>query len=82
MKEFTAEAAVQLELGHENIAALIGVCFVQKPFLAILEYIMYVETNNNAKQPISGLSRCGSLLCTQSADVRTLLMTSLHSKVW
>ena len=41
IKEFTAEAAVQLELGHENIAALIGVCFVQKPFLAILEYIMY-----------------------------------------
>jgi len=41
VKEFVAEAGLQFELQHVNIASLVGVCFIQKPFLAILEYIMY-----------------------------------------
>ena len=41
VKEFQMEAALQLGLDHPNIARVIGVCFTQKPFICILELILY-----------------------------------------
>jgi serine/threonine protein kinase len=41
ISEFTAEAAIQLKLKHKHIADLVGVCMKQKPYLVVLEYIMY-----------------------------------------
>jgi hypothetical protein len=41
IREFTEEASLQLGLQHENIAKVLGVCMTQKPYLAVLEFIMY-----------------------------------------
>ena len=39
--EFTGECVLQHELQHPNIAQLIGVCMSEKPYLAVLEFILY-----------------------------------------
>ena len=41
--EFVGEAALQATLKHQNIAALLGVCMTQKPYLAILELVLYAS---------------------------------------
>lgn len=41
VKEFQMEAALQLRLDHPNIAKVLGVCFTQKPFICVLELILY-----------------------------------------
>jgi serine/threonine protein kinase len=41
IKEFTTEAAIQLKLKHKHIVEVIGVCMKQRPFLCVLEYVMY-----------------------------------------
>jgi serine/threonine protein kinase len=39
--EFTDEAALQLGLRHPNVAACLGVCMAEKPYLCVLEFILY-----------------------------------------
>lgn len=41
VSEFINEAALQLSLDHINIAKVLGVCFTQKPFMVVLELILY-----------------------------------------
>ena len=41
LEDFVAEATLHLELKHKHIANLVGVCMMQKPYLVVLEYVMY-----------------------------------------
>jgi serine/threonine protein kinase len=44
--EFQHEAELQLSLDHVNIAKVLGVCFTQKPFMVVLELILYGDLQN------------------------------------
>ena len=37
--EFIEEAEIMLELEHENLVALVGVCIQQRPWLVVIEYM-------------------------------------------
>jgi hypothetical protein len=60
VKEFTDEAALQLELKHPNIAAMVGVCMEQKPYLASAPTRGWVAAGVARFWPVwLGFGRCG-----------------------
>mmetsp|Transcript_15213 Transcript_15213/g.45225 ORF Transcript_15213/g.45225 Transcript_15213/m.45225 type:complete len:1191 (-) Transcript_15213:908-4480(-) len=39
--EFLREASIMVDLSHQNICSIIGVSILQRPWLAVLEYVTY-----------------------------------------
>ena len=38
---FLKEAEIQLQLAHDSVVALAGVCATQRPWLCVLEFVPY-----------------------------------------